>query len=53
MGHAVVLVAEDEADVRRLLATALTQAGYHVLEADDGLDALRISRERAGSMACS
>ena len=53
MGHAVVLVAEDEADVRRLLATALTQAGYHVLEADDGLDALRISREKPARSACS
>ena len=33
---------EDDADSRRMFKMALAFAGYHVLEAGDGLDALRI-----------
>ena len=36
-----VLVVEDDADLRRLYRTTLTLAGFDVVEAADGLDALR------------
>ena len=37
-----VLIVEDDADLRRMFRTALRLAGYGILEAGDGLDALRI-----------
>ena len=37
----IILVAEDDAGLRRLYRTALTLAGFDVDEAADGLDALR------------
>jgi two-component system, cell cycle sensor histidine kinase and response regulator CckA len=37
-----VLIAEDEASLRRILTAALTKAGYHVLEAEDGPAALEL-----------
>ena len=37
-----ILVVEDDADSRRMFKMALSFAGYRVLEAGDGLDALRI-----------
>ena len=37
-----VLVAEDEMFIRLLLVEALEDAGYDILEAKDGLDALRL-----------
>ncbi len=43
MGAAVILVVEDEFLIRLLLADALRQRGYHVIEAvsaDEGLDIL-------------
>ncbi len=36
-----ILVADDDALVRRLIADALRDAGYHVSEASDGLEVLR------------
>jgi CheY-like chemotaxis protein len=40
-----ILVVEDDEDLRRLYRTALSLAGYEVLEAGDGLEALqRIDR---------
>jgi CheY-like chemotaxis protein len=40
-----ILVVEDDEDLRRLFRTALTLAGYDVIEAADGLEALqRIDR---------
>ncbi len=39
-GSETILVAEDEASVRRLLATVLTDAGYDVVLAEDGQDAV-------------
>jgi DNA-binding response OmpR family regulator len=37
-----ILVVEDDPDSRRMYKMALAFAGYHVIEAGDGLDALRI-----------
>jgi len=39
-----VLVAEDDADTRRLLAHLLGKAGYQVIEAADGLEAVSLAR---------
>ena len=37
----VILIVEDDADLRRMFRTALTLAGYDVDEAADGVEALR------------
>ena len=37
-----VLTVEDDYDLRRMFRTALALAGFEVLEAGDGLDALRV-----------
>jgi CheY-like chemotaxis protein len=42
-----ILVVEDQAEVRRLVTQVLAAAGYHVLEARSGEDALERCRERA------
>lgn len=44
----VILVADDEAVVRELVAMILRRAGFQVLAAIDGLDALMVSRGFAG-----
>jgi two-component system, cell cycle sensor histidine kinase and response regulator CckA len=44
-GREVVLVAEDDESVRRLVTATLSHAGYRVLEAADGVEALRLSQE--------
>ncbi len=41
----VVLVADDDADIRNLVAFRLEQAGYTVAKASDGEEALRMARE--------
>ena len=46
-GTETVLVAEDEVDVRALVAQALRAQGYTVLEAVDGLDAVRAAQAHA------
>jgi two-component system, cell cycle sensor histidine kinase and response regulator CckA len=43
-----VLVVEDERAVRRLVQQVLTRAGYHVLEAEDGREALSLAAEFSG-----
>jgi two-component system, cell cycle sensor histidine kinase and response regulator CckA len=43
-GHETVLVAEDEPNVRSYVARVLRRAGYRVLEAVDGLDALQVAQ---------
>jgi len=46
----VVLLADDEPLVRNLLAAVLSDAGYRVLNASDGEQALEVSRQFAGSI---
>lgn len=40
-----VLIADDDPDIRKILATNLEALGYHVTEADDGEQALRLARQ--------
>jgi len=41
----LILVAEDDASLRQILCTALLFAGFGVLEAEDGVEALRRTEE--------
>jgi len=43
-GSETILIAEDEAAIRKLMGNALEQYGYHVLRAADGAEALEIAR---------
>ena len=47
-GYETLLLVEDEASVRQASQQFLTRSGYHVLEASDGEDALRTSRNHRG-----
>jgi PAS domain S-box-containing protein len=49
-GHETILLVEDEAPLRRMLREALANAGYQVLEANDGSDALRRWEQDARSI---
>jgi DNA-binding response OmpR family regulator len=42
----LILVADDDADVRELVVFRLTRAGYEVITAGDGEEALRLALER-------
>ena len=42
-----VLVADDDADLRELIAFTLAQAGYLVIKANDGLSAVRLFTEES------
>ncbi|MBX3182036.1 MAG: response regulator [Polyangiaceae bacterium] len=44
-GHKTVLVVDDEAEIRRMLARLLSSKGYRVVEVDRGLAALRMVKE--------
>ncbi|SEM01299.1 PAS domain S-box-containing protein [Syntrophus gentianae] len=46
-GHETILLAEDDEPLRFLAEEILKMAGYHVLAAVDGEDALRVYREHA------
>lgn len=48
---AVVLIAEDEESVRKLAARVLRRAGYTVLEASDGVEAVALFEKHAGEIA--
>jgi signal transduction histidine kinase len=50
-GHEVVLVAEDQDDLRRLVCRLLERAGYTVLAACDGLQAAQLYREHQDQVA--
>ncbi|MCC6694315.1 MAG: PocR ligand-binding domain-containing protein [Candidatus Hydrogenedentes bacterium] len=49
-GHETILVAEDEEAVRTLVARMLESAGYSVLVASDGEEAIRVFDEHNGSI---
>jgi signal transduction histidine kinase/CheY-like chemotaxis protein len=49
-GTETVLLAEDQEPLRRLIAKALGEIGYAVLEGSDAPDALRIAREHPGTI---
>lgn len=46
-----ILLVEDDADSRWLLALVLRKRGYDVLEAEDGASALRMAREACPAVA--
>ncbi len=47
----LVLVADDDADIRALVTFRLERAGYDVVEASDGEEALRLAREQTPDLA--
>jgi CheY-like chemotaxis protein len=47
-GRETVLVAEDEAGIRAMTRAYLEGLGYRVLEAADGMEAVRVSSEYSG-----
>jgi PAS domain S-box-containing protein len=49
-GNETILLVEDEAPLRRLLRDVMTNAGYHILEAGDGAEALHKWERHAGSI---
>lgn len=49
-GAKTVLLAEDDADVRRLIENELTSQGLTVLSARDGLEALELARTHVGGI---
>jgi len=46
MGNKTILIVDDEPDVLTVLKKGLTGAGFDVLTADNGSDALRITHDR-------
>jgi two-component system cell cycle sensor histidine kinase/response regulator CckA len=49
-GVETILLAEDEGTVRRVARMILERHGYHVIEATDGSEALRLAAEHAGQI---
>jgi len=49
-GSETVLIVEDDDSLRKLTRTVLKQRGYKILEAENGEDALRISKEHEGTI---
>ena len=49
-GSETLLLVEDETTVRRLAHRILTRQGYTVLEAENGIDALRVCEEHVGDI---
>jgi PAS domain S-box-containing protein len=49
-GHETLLLVEDEPSVRRVASLILRERGYHVLEAADGEEGLRMARELNGGL---
>jgi DNA-binding response OmpR family regulator len=45
-----ILVIDDDQSIRRTLAIALGKAGYQVLEAGDGAEAMRLWREQGADL---
>jgi PAS domain S-box-containing protein len=49
-GNETILLVEDSGPLRQLTRELLTQVGYVVLEASDGLDAIRLSQAHQGEI---
>ena len=49
-GSETVLIIEDDDSLRKFAGTVLKQMGYNVLEAENGEDALTISKKHDGSI---
>lgn len=49
-GGETILVAEDEPLVRAIVVKTLTRAGYTVLQASDGVEALQLARQHGSSI---
>jgi CheY-like chemotaxis protein len=50
-GTETILVAEDQEEVRNLVARILSRVGYHVLAARDGADAVRLYEDHSKDVA--
>ena len=48
---ATILVADDEQDIRELVAYRLSRSGYSIIEARDGEEAFRLAADKAPDMA--
>jgi len=48
---ATILVADDEQDIRELVAYRLSRSGYTIIEARDGEEAFRLAADKAPDMA--
>jgi CheY-like chemotaxis protein/nitrogen-specific signal transduction histidine kinase len=46
-----ILLAEDEDELRAMVAESLAARGFHVLQAADGVQALKLAREHEGEIA--
>jgi two-component system cell cycle sensor histidine kinase/response regulator CckA len=49
-GSSVILIVEDEAPVREVSSYALKNRGYKVLEADNGIEAIKTVKEKEGKI---
>ena len=45
-----IMVVDDDAGIRRTLQILLSKAGYEVMQARDGLEAVRLWRDRGGDL---
>src|SRR6476659_8660715 len=45
-----IMVVDDDAGIRRTLQILLSKAGYEVVQARDGLEAVRLWRDRGGDL---
>jgi DNA-binding NtrC family response regulator len=45
-----IMVVDDDAGIRRTLQILLSKAGYEVIQAADGLEAVRLWRDRGGDL---
>jgi DNA-binding response OmpR family regulator len=48
---ATILVADDEQDIRELVAYRLSRSGYRIIEARDGEEAFQLATDQAPDMA--
>lgn len=49
-GTETILLAEDEPSIRKLIAKILISAGYNVIQAEDGIDALEKAEQSSGKI---